>query len=172
MSQNNLIYALLLTLIFFLLVSPLLPEVKILAFAPLLILIICRSSFLASLWAAFAIGLFCDLLSSFHMGLHILTYLLTVLFIYRYRSQFDHENPINSGIFTVIFSSIFTILFTLLFFTFEKSGHLGKKWFIMDLALMPILDGLYASFWVFYPSLFIQQWEKRLKLFLLNRKRR
>jgi len=172
MSQNSLIYASLLSLIFFFFVGPLIPDVRILALAPPLILIISRSSFISSLWAAFAIGLLHDLLSSFHMGLHILSYLLCVLFIYRYRSQFDHENPFNSGIFTALFSSLFTIIFTLLFFTFEKSGHLGKKWFIMDLALMPILDGLYASFWVFYPLLFIQKWEKRLKLYLLNRKRR
>lgn len=116
---------------------------KFIYFAPILIFLFYRLSFISTLWIATFFGVIQDLLSSSFFGINTLTYLFTSVVLYK-EKRFFNEKPINLAIYTAVFSLIFSIFNPLLFFIFDKKINLTIKWIAADLIMYPVLDGIYA----------------------------
>lgn len=124
------------------------PNFRLIAFAPFLAIIYTRTTFITSLWAAFACGLIIDLMSSqFRFGIYALNYCLTTVMIYKQKRHFFDDKPLALSIFTTAISSTSTLLQLLLLYVFDNRIPFSWKLVIADLVGMPVLDGAYAFLW-------------------------
>ena len=108
------------------LVGPvLLPSMRLLAFAPFLVILYTRLPHIQCLWCAFGCGLLIDLLSSnLQLGAHALNYVLITLILFRIRKFFFAHKTLGVGTF---YSGIFG---TFLQLATGHHGHLWRTYFV------------------------------------------
>lgn len=131
-------------------------DIKFTFFAPLIIFLFYRFSFISILWLATILGLIQDFFSASFFGINAICYLICSIILFR-EKRFFNEKPINLSIYTAIFSLFFSIFNPLLFFIFDKKIKLSIKWLVTDLAIFPILDGIYAFIFFAMPVLFFEK---------------
>jgi rod shape-determining protein MreD len=129
--------------------SALLPNVRLMAFAPFLALLYMRKSFVTSLWIACLSGLLIDLLASQHrFGIYGLGYGLITVLLYSQRKHFFDDKPLGLALFTALISFVSS---TLQLLAFERSISLTWKLACTDLIGMPLVDAVYAFVWFTCP---------------------
>lgn len=144
---------------------------KLLPFAPFLTLIILRFSFIKTLCIASFIGMFVDLLTSGPLGIYALSYFSVTLLVFRYKKHFLFEDPFHFSLFTTLFSLLFLPFHFFFLFLFDRRILFEGNWALIDLFIMPVVDGLFAFLWFVCPLLLVQFIKKRWSLFWIRRKR-
>lgn len=168
--RQKLFLAFILSNLFSFLGAPLFPALKIFSYSPLLVLLITHTHLSFALWMAFIFGSLTDFLSTTPMGLHAVNFCLTTLLLFRQRRHFFADNPYNLSLFSALFSFNATLLYALLFFIFDRRVLLSGKWVLTDLLFLPAIDGLYAFIWFTLPFAVWEKLQKRLRIFLINRR--
>jgi len=125
-------------------------NMKLIYFAPLLIFLFYRLSYISILWISIFLGLFQDVFSSNFFGINALAYFFSSLFSYNQKKIFN-DKPINLSIFTMLFSLIYSFLLPILFFMLDKKVGLSIKWLITDMIIFPMIDGIYAFLFFAFP---------------------
>lgn len=154
-----------------LVISPLLPSLKLLFFAPFLAYLFYRKEQITCLWFSLLCGLIIDLLSSqTRLGTYALNYCLTVSILYRYKKHFFEDSlttiPLIAGIFTFISSLIQIGLLYGLRLGFHIT--LSWMWFKDDLIGITILNMLYTGLAFTLPSLFLSRKTPRRSSILIS----
>ncbi len=145
MRQVPLLFPFSIACFFALFGTALFPPIKLLAFSPFLALLYNKANIQRSLWIASLCGLVIDVLSSeFRLGIHALNYCLTTFLLYKQKKHFFEDKPLALCLFTLLISVVSSIVLLLLISIFDKALPLSKGLLITDLALMPILDTVYA----------------------------
>jgi len=134
-------------LIFFFSISTLLliffNNLKLIFYSPFIAITLFKKNFSFCIWLSILSGIITDLFSSFHFGLHTLSYTLAILTIFNLK-RFFKESIINITIISILISIFYTFSLIIFFFIFEKSLKLSFNWIITDLIIMPFFDGIYT----------------------------
>lgn len=145
------------------------PSLRLVAFAPLITLIISRFSLPISLWLSTLLGLIIDCLSlSTPLGLFAISHCLSTLLIYRYRKYFLEEKVFIFALYSTLFSFVSTLIIFILFALIEIRLKLNFFILFSDLILMPIIDGVYACVFVLLPMSFYQLMTKPRRMLQLK----
>lgn len=141
-----------LCLIVLLVFPSLAPQCRLLAFGPFITFSMAHERLPTALWYSLIAGLVVDLYSNgAPVGFFALNYTLTTAIVYRHKVFFPFEKGHIFSIYTVLYSFVSTILHFVLFALVEMHLKLHFFTLLTDLFLMPILDGVYAFAWVFFP---------------------
>ena len=134
---------------FSLLVIPVIfPSVRLLFFAPCLVIFYYQRSLLASLWASLICGFIVDTLSCTpQFGIYALNYCLCTAFLYPQKRNFFADSISTLPLMTLLFSLLSTTIDGI-FNIYSLSWH----WFVTDFFLMPFGDALYALCIFLLPS--------------------
>jgi len=124
-------------------------QLRLMFFAPFLIIACYQKPLGSCLWLAFFCGLLLDLFSSgTRFGLHALNFCVTILVLYPQRRNFFADSLSTLPIMTFGFSLFSTLLMASLLYFLESRNVFSWSWIFSDLIFMPILDAFY-SFFVF-----------------------
>ncbi len=180
-TKNKLKYQIYLSFflaLFCLLFFPAFFFLKLIYFAPFLIISFYNSSFVKVLWLSILCGIFSDVLATSSFGVISLSYLSASCFLYR-EKRFFNDKPVNLSIFTGLYSIVFSIFNLLFLFIFDKTVIISFKWTLSDLLIMPVFDGIYAFLWFSLPFLVIEKIKRtnfktiwtfcKIKIFRLSR---
>jgi rod shape-determining protein MreD len=127
-------------------------SMRLLFFAPFLIVLYYQKPYLNCLWGALLCGLIVDLLSSgTHFGLHALNYLSTSILLYKYRLHFFGDNCSTIGIMTFLFACISTIIQWILVYIFDAGAPFSLRFFLTEIVVMPLYDSAYAYLVFIFP---------------------
>lgn len=133
---------------------PLLPDLRVLFFAPFLVYSFYHQTKEGSLWLALLCGLIIDLLSAHtRLGFYALNYCLTTNLLYRQKKHFFADNLSTLPIMAFIFSALSTLIQAILLYAFGQGMILSLDWIAIDLIWLPMLDALYAGIAFTLPSL-------------------
>ncbi len=161
LERKNILVALAVTLFFLIVFPPLFSNVRLMFFAPYLIISFYQKSYITCLWHSFLAGLVLDLLSTDgRLGLYGLGYCLTTALLYNQRRHFFSDSPSTLPIMTFFFAVISTLIEFGLVNAFEKPLTISWGWIQTDVFYMPVLDALYAFFVFILPALV---WGKRAR---------
>lgn len=162
LDRKSLSFALVISIIFALAMPSVFPHWRIMFFAPYLIIYYYQKSYLSSLWASFACGLFIDIFSAdARMGLHGLGYCLTTCLLYRLRVYFFADSWSTLALMTFFFSMIAAGFELALMNIIEHAVGTSWQWVLTDLVYMPAVDALYAFFFFIFPAFFFSRQSKR-----------
>lgn len=129
------------------------PSLRLVFFAPFLVLMFYKKPFTQCLWLAFGCGLFMDLLAPYpRLGVLALTYCLASIGVYRAKARFFEDSSISLPIMTFFFVVISTIFELFLLKLFTSGPTLSLRWIITDLLMLPLVDALYAWIWFALPA--------------------
>ncbi|HPE84803.1 MAG TPA: hypothetical protein PLO43_01315 [Chlamydiales bacterium] len=122
-----------------------LPSMRLLAFAPFLVILYTRLALIQCLYCAFGCGLLIDLLSSsMQLGTHALNYVLITLLLFRIRRFFFAHKPVALALFTALFSLLSCCMQLIIMAFYDQHIPFGLAGFLSDFVIMPIADGIYA----------------------------
>lgn len=170
-KKNSLLFPFFLALIAPLIIKTFYPEICLLYFSPFLILSLMHLPFSPALFIALFCGLLVDLLSTTPFGMTALNYTLISALLYR-QKRFFNDKPHTLSFFTMLFSIASTLLQLLLLFIFHHPLMISPKWVLTDLIVYPLLDGLYAFLWFYFPIyLFTYLYRNMRRFFILRNKR-
>ena len=128
------------------------PQVHLFVFAPFLALLVIRKNRLSALWIAALSGLTLDLLSSnIRFGLYALSFLITILVIYKLKNLFFEEKAHALAVFSALVAFVFTLIESSLLSFFGHPPPFTLMSLSIDLVLLPILDGIFSFFWFSFP---------------------
>ncbi len=145
--------ALIITLIPIVCFPVLFPSLRLIFFAPFLIILYYNKSYTTCLWAALACGLVMDILSStMRLGLYGIDYCLTTWLLYSQRRHFFADNLSTLPIMTFFFSVLSTLIQLFLTNIFEQGISISWNWAATDLIYMPAIDAFYAFIVFILPS--------------------
>jgi hypothetical protein len=142
--------------LFCLFFNPAITSLKLIYFAPFIVISFYNYSLIGTLWLSILCGFFSDILASGSFGVITMSYLLCSFVLYRAK-RFFNDKPVNLSIFTSLYSVIFSIFNLLFLFIFDKAVIISLKWVLSDLIVMPFFDGIYAFFWFSLPFLVIEK---------------
>jgi rod shape-determining protein MreD len=124
------------------------PGLRLLYFAPFLILLFYQKSLPYSLWCAFFCGLMIDLVSvQPPFGFYACNYTLASAIIWYQKRHFFADHLSTLPIMTFLFSFTATLLEVIFLYFFGAHVSLGLQWIFSDLFVMPAGDALYAFLW-------------------------
>jgi rod shape-determining protein MreD len=140
-------------MLFFCLFSQIIsPSLRLLFFAPFIIITYYQKSYVAALNYSLLVGLILDLFTSpLRFGLNALNYTMTTAFIYNQKKNFFADSPTTLPLMTFIFSILSTLIQITLLSIFSKPISLSLTWIFSDLIIMPALDALFAFAWFILP---------------------
>ncbi|MBM3193084.1 MAG: hypothetical protein FJZ59_02480 [Chlamydiae bacterium] len=136
------------------LLAPILfPQIRILGFMPIILFALSRLSLPKTVWVAFIAGLTVDVYAkTTPLGFFALNYILSALFLSRYKKFFSEEKTVSFMFYASFFSFVSTLLH---FFLYPFLGSPIKLTLISlftDLICMPLLDGIYTLIWAILPT--------------------
>lgn len=153
-----------LTLIPILCFPALFSSLRLLFFAPFLVILYYKKSYSFCLWAALLCGLLLDLLtSSMRIGLYAMSYCLTTGFLYGQRRNFFADSISTLPIMTFLFSISATLIQLIFVYVFEQNITFSKTWLLTDLVYMPAADALYGFSIFVLPFLLFGKQQRRGK---------
>ena len=136
-------------------------EWHLLFFAPFLLLILYQKPLSTTLWAGALVGLWMDLHSAqMHLGLHAISYVVTLYLLSRQKGHFYPEALTTIPTLSLLFGISSTAILAVLYLFFEKPLPFTKNWFITDILVMPLFDGLYALLLVSLPLYLWKQYRR------------
>lgn len=169
LDQKRLGYVVALTLLAVFFLPVLLQGWRLMVFAPLLVILYYKKTYLACLWWSVLCGAFLDLLAAnAQFGFYAVNYGLTTLLLYGQRRNFFADNLSTLPLMTFFFSSLATLIQCVLIYAFEKENIFSWEWVMTDLIYMPTLDALYAFACFILPSLFLGKRRRRGKEYFLE----
>lgn len=140
------------------------PHLRLVFFAPFLIIACYQKSLPKCLWLAFLCGMVLDLLSSYtRLGLYAFDFCLTVAVLYPQRRNFFADSVTTLPIMTFLFALISTLVMALLLYSVESRNVFSWPWLFTDLICMPAMDALYAFCFFILPVLVIGRPRRRTK---------
>lgn len=170
LERKNLIVIFLFSLLAVLLFPIMLPSWRLMLFAPFIVIIFYRKSYLVCLWWSLFCGLFIDLLSDHQQfGINALNYCLTTSLLYGQRRNFFADSPSTLPIMTFFFSSLSTFIQFLLMYIFEKENVFSWNWVLTDAFLMPFLDASFAFCCFIIPSVIFGKRPRKGKDYFLDK---
>lgn len=127
------------------------PLFRLTFYAPLLIIVYYKKSFISSLWIALICGIIMDLLTTpSAIGTYAFNYCLTTAILYSQKRNFFEDSYSTLPVMTFLFVIISTVTLILSMEIFGKSIPLSFSWALSDLFLMPLVDAFYAFVCFFY----------------------
>lgn len=130
------------------------PKLRILFFAPFLILAIYQHSLTVCLWLAFFCGVILDLLSSSsRLGIEAIAFCLSILILHSQRRNFFADSFSTLPMMTFLFSLLSTAIGAVLLYAIEMHNIISFRWMLTDLLIMPTIDALYAFFLFIFPAM-------------------
>lgn len=130
------------------------PTLRILFFAPFLIMAIYQQSLTVCLWLGFLCGAVLDLLSSTsRLGIEAMAFCLAILIIHSQRRNFFADSFSTLPVMTFLFSFLSTAIGAILLYSIEMRNIMSIRWLITDLFIMPAADALYAFFLFIFPAM-------------------
>lgn len=121
------------------------PKLRLMFFAPYIVIVCYHCSFGKALWNAFICGMVLDLFSSFPLfGLSALNYCLTTSILYFQTRHFFEDKPFTLSIMTWFFVIVSSILQTFLLIFLGFNSLFSWQWIMTDLMIMPLCDAAYA----------------------------
>lgn len=121
------------------------PKVRLMYFAPFLVIAYYQKSLVTSIALSLACGLVLDLLAAdVRFGIHAMNYSLTTMLLYGQRKHFFADYISTLPIMVFFFAVISTCIEVFLQYLMQKSGGFTWQWMLYDLTLMPGFDAAYA----------------------------
>ncbi|GEM_PF-2262946 len=127
-------------------------------YVPFLVMVITRLDFQVTLKTVLFVGVWMDLVSSFHsLGVYPLILLATTCLLYRQRRFFFRDSLSTLPLLTGLFSLLFHLL--LLFYTalFEARPPMGRSSLFNELLVTSLFDMVYATLFFVLPEQLIQR---------------
>jgi hypothetical protein len=133
-------------------------------FAPFLVQVYYAKPFEKALRWAVLCGVIFDFMASEHrFGIMTLTAVVTTFLLYAQKKHFFEDKSLAFLLFSAATSAtFFAIQFTLITLL-DKGLHMTAWRFCLDLAVMALLDGLFAFLWFTCPIKWYKQVKKRWK---------
>ncbi len=154
----------------FLAIPPLFPSLRLMFFAPFLIIALYQKPLKSCLWLAFWCGFLLDIFSSNgRLGLYALDFCLTVLILYPQRRHFFADSISTLPMITFCFSMLSTLMMALLLYSVESYNVFSWVWVVTDLFYISMMDALYAFCCFILPALVLNKPRRRGKDYFLNR---
>ena len=148
-----------------LLSAALFPSIKVLPFAPFLVLLLRRTPLLSLLWWAIAAGFITDLFSTqYRLGLSSFCYLAACIILFRFRKHLYEDKSLPFAFMTYVISLVVSLLFS--FASLYKGAVVFPNIlsFIRELFLSPITDVAIGFAFFFIPlRLYREMKQNRLK---------
>lgn len=133
------------------------PSLRLIFFAPFLIIVYYQKSYLSALNYSLMCGLIIDLFTSpVRFGLTALNYTLTTAFIYRQRKNLFADSLMTLPLMTYFFAVLSSVIQVILLFIFSKPLSLSFSFFFSEILIMPAFDALFAFCWFIVPHVFIR----------------
>jgi len=131
------------------------PSLRLIFFAPFLVIVYYQKSYVSALNYSFLSGLIIDIFTSpTRFGLTALNYTVTSALIYNQKKNFFADNLMTLPLMTFLFSIISSVIGIILLSIFSKSINFSYFFIFSDLTLMPAFDALFSLCWFILPSLF------------------
>lgn len=160
--MNKLVFFFLYTLAIILLFAGVEPNLRLLFFAPFLVIAYYNKGLRSCLWLALLCGLIVDLLSSqTRLGTYAFNYCLTTWILYNQKRHFFEDSPTTFPIMTFIFAFISTLMQVALLYIFGQPIELSWDWIKNDLIRLPLYDAFYAGIAYSLPYLFFPKRSKK-----------
>lgn len=138
------------------------PELRLLFFAPYLVISLYKSPFFSCFGRALLAGVIVDLFSAGPLfGATSLNYILVLCLLFRTRRNFFEDNTTTLPLMTFLFAFSSTFLSSLLHLFFGKGFGFTPSFFINDLFLFSLCDSAYS---LLLFSLPFQLIKKRVKI--------
>jgi hypothetical protein len=170
-KQKKILPFFFLALFFALFSREIFPGIRWLPFAPFLAILCTSRPFLSCLWIGALSGLIMDLLGSeLPLGLHALTYALTILILFRYHHYFV-DKAIGLVSLTFLFSLLATIIQLGELLLLGLTIPLTFSGIVSDFFFIPLLDALYGFLFFSCPSFLFRFLKKQWPRFLLFKER-
>lgn len=168
LDRRSLSSVLIISILFALVTPAVFPHVRLLFFAPFLVIFYYQKTYLASLWASFFCGVFIDIFAGdTRIGLHGLEYCFTTFLLYRQRRHFFADSLSTLPLMTLFFSVTSTVIEWILMNVIEHPVGGSWQWILTDLVYMPVLDALYAFIVFVVPFFFFSSRSKRSRNYYL-----
>ena len=136
-------------------------ELKLIAFAPFLAIVIQRKSFIQTLWIAYICGVFANLLNfDIRFGFCSLGYMSSAGLLYKLSRQYLGEHPLEISLCSALIGCLFSLPQLFFFFLRDKSLWALFKALFGNILLLPI-DALYALVWFSLPLMIFNYIKKR-----------
>ena len=148
LSKVNLSLCFLSSFILSFLTPSIAPYIKIMFFAPFLVITFYQKELISSLWWAFATGLIIDLISfQPPFGFYACNYVITTLILHPQRRNFFADHMTTLPIMTFFFSVVSTILQLIVLQIFANPVMISMRFLLTDVLIMPLVDALFAYVW-------------------------
>lgn len=142
------------TLLITLLISPLIPNLRLMFFAPFLAFTFYHKGKVACLWLAFVCGMVIDLLSAqTRLGIIALNYCLTSEILYSQKRHFFEDSLSTLPIMTFLFVFISLLIQIGLLYLLGQGMLLSWESTISDLLWIPLCNAFYAGLAFTLPTL-------------------
>lgn len=130
----------------------LLPDTRLVPFAPFFAIVFERNSYVKSLWVATLCGLVMDIFSSqMYFGLYAICYGITAAICFHQKRHFFEDKPIALSLYSALISSLSSLSLIVLTLLFDKQFPVTLEVLISEGLITPILDALYAFVWFTVP---------------------
>lgn len=121
------------------------PWMRLLFFAPFVIMAIYKRPRVKAMCLAAVCGLIIDLLAAnSRLGIHMTAYALASAALYSQKRNFFADSLTTLPIMTFLFSILSSALTILLYLLFDKLPSLSIMWAMTDLFLLPLADAFYG----------------------------
>lgn len=151
LSYKRLDIAFLISLLLTIFFPILFPSLKLMFFAPFLIIALYQRPLPFCLLLALVAGIVIDLLSSYHrFGITSLNYFICLLLLYPQKKHFFADRLSTLSLMTFSFSSLSLLIHYLIY-----PIPISWSWVMTDGMAMPLLDALFAFFLYTVPALLI-----------------
>ena len=143
-------------------------DLRLLFFAPFLVILYYQKSYVTCLWGALFCGLVLDLTSSqMRIGFYAINYCLTTWLLYGQKCHFFSDSLVTLPLMTFLFSLISTLIGFMFMNAFVDRVLVSWEWVLTDLVAMPVLDATYAFIFFVLPLLFLKGWPRGGKDYFL-----
>jgi rod shape-determining protein MreD len=130
------------------------PSIRLLFFAPFLVIAAYQKSLFISLCYALGCGVVLDLLSDdMRFGVHALSLTVTTFILYEQRRNFFADTLSTLPIMTFFFSVISTLVDLVISYSLLHKQLFSLDWVLCDLLIMPAFDALCALICFVLPGL-------------------
>lgn len=164
--MNRFLYALAPLIIF----PVIFPDWHLTFFAPFIVLMFYKKSYVACLWISLFCGVIMDLLSAHTpIGIHAINYCMVSWILYGQKRNFFEDSLSTLPILTALFAACSIILQTALMSFMDNPILISWQWFKEDLIKISLWDAFYAFVWFTVPSLFLPRTAKRRESIFLHK---
>lgn len=169
LSHKNLLLNFFFCLLLTITIPSISPSLRLIFFAPFLIIVCYQKTLPGALWIALGCGLVLDLLSAYNrLGLNAIDYCLTLALLYPQRRNFFADSLSTLPIMTFLFSSVSTLIMAIMLYVVEMKSIISWAWVFSDLLLLPAADALFSYVFFIVPAYIFGKPQRRGKDYFLS----